>query len=392
MRTAPDQQPYLLILLGDPDMVADLGPAVAKRASDLIGRNAIELSDDLPEQEADPALPAPHAIVVAVIAPDIQLPAGATDTIARALEGGIGVLPVLAPGASAQDLPQELSPINAMSWEDDGDKVQLAILRLLGLAPAERKVFISYRRQDASALADQLRRGLTDRGYDVFLDRFSVEPADDFQARLNLELGDKAFVLLLESRRTQDSEWVRHEISYALTHGIPVLAVTLPDTPAKRRFDSVPDDLRLQLRHAKLGGAHLMRERELEQTALESVLWRVEWEHARQLRRHRQQLLETLTDWLRTSGSKVAWMPDWSIVATGGPGEGVYLVTARAPTPGDLRAVDLVRRRADVSVKALVAHNPELLDDALIELTDWIVDGRNMGIAIHGGLRQALHT
>ena len=85
------------------------------------------------------------------------------------------------------------------------------------------------------------------RRFDVFLDRFAVEPGVDFQRRLDEDLGDKAFVLLLESPELRQSRWVRHEILYAHSRRIEILALTLPGTASSELVPTIDDAFRLRL-------------------------------------------------------------------------------------------------------------------------------------------------
>ena len=78
---------------------------------------------------------------------------------------------------------------------------------MLGLVEQERKVFLSYRQIESTQLAVQLHTELVRCRFDVFLDRFTLPPGADFQARLDEDLGDKAFVVLLESSHLRSSRW-----------------------------------------------------------------------------------------------------------------------------------------------------------------------------------------
>ena len=79
------------------------------------------------------------------------------------------------------------------------------------------------------------------------MDRFSVEPGVDFQRRLDEDLGDKAFLLLLESENLIESRWVRHEILYALSNRIETLALTLPGMSRDKKVSVIDDAFRQQL-------------------------------------------------------------------------------------------------------------------------------------------------
>lgn len=119
------------------------------------------------------------------------------EIVHRALESDVSILPVVKVDESEDvtvKLPESIAHINAASWQEPGTIVAALLLEILGLVEKERKLFISYKRSETSELAEQLHTELEKRRFDVFLDRFSVEPGVDFQRRLDEDLGDKAFV------------------------------------------------------------------------------------------------------------------------------------------------------------------------------------------------------
>src|SRR5205814_1315524 len=85
VRKPPEESPYLLVILDDGGLRSDLGKIVVDQASELVGAPAIEVRDSLPAP-TDPAAPAPHVLVVAVIGRASPLSAQAIDTVTRALD------------------------------------------------------------------------------------------------------------------------------------------------------------------------------------------------------------------------------------------------------------------------------------------------------------------
>ena len=296
----------------------------------------------------------------------------------RARSEAIGVLPVVHDLRRArQDIPEVLSRLNAMSWDDDSGRVIQAVLTHLGIAERERKLFLSYRRQETSALALQLRRELSERAYDVFLDRFSVPPGDDFQRRLDIELADKAFVLLLESESAIGSPWVQHEVTYALSHRIAVLALTMPDARPDARFEVIDDAFRMELAHGQFADASTGVGGELKPDALAAVLTAVELRYARQLRRRRAELLGSVADWLFQHSYTSKQAADWALASTSARGsDHVWLVTPRAPVPGDLRELDRLRSAVGADCEGTLVHDTPIMDADDLALIEWITDNR----------------
>jgi hypothetical protein len=372
--------PYQLVLLADPGSWRDeVLVAIQNACAQVLLRPDAVTVENLLPPASDPATDREHTVVV-LLADEVD-EAVAVQQVVEAGSRSIAVLPVLRARTAAHELPEPVNRLNAMRWDDDPSAVTRAILRLFGLIEHDRKLFLSYRQRETSALALQLRRELTDRAYDVFLDRFSVPPAADFQRRLDIELADKAFVVVLESAEAAGSEWVAHEIAYALGHGITVLALTLPETATDQCFPTIDNAFRIRLSDGDLTGQPGDADRRLTSAALRRILDEIEWRYASLMRRRREQLLGSLRDWLRLAGHREVTEEGWALIAADPNGvETAYLITPRAPVPGDVREVDRVReaREDGLVVFAAPAQDPD--DAALIE---WICEGRPLGAAGH---------
>src|SRR5215831_10069548 len=106
------------------------------------------------------------------------------DSIAQLQRLDLPVIPVVFRGDRFADVvPPALQPINAFT-DAAPESIAAALLRWLGLTEKHRRIFVSYRRSDALLMGEQIWEMLSKVGFDVFLDRFSVEPGFDFQARL----------------------------------------------------------------------------------------------------------------------------------------------------------------------------------------------------------------
>jgi hypothetical protein len=274
-------------------------------------------------------------------------------------------------------MPDIIHRLNAMTWNSMRIDVALRILEMFGIIEKKRRLFLSYKQQETNMLALQLCRALSERRFDVFLDRFSVPPGDDFPRRIDIELADKAFVLLLESKSAVDSPWVQHEVSYALAHHISVLAITMPNTPSEGLFGVIDEAFRYRLRQEDFHD----RSGELSETALNVILNEIELRCARQLRRRRTQLLGSLNDWLFQAGFHFHPVDDWAVLAEKeGEIPSVLMVTPRGPTPADLREVDLLRKRIPGvnpdKIRGYVVHSTPDQDPDNHELVEWTLSGR----------------
>lgn len=302
--------------------------------------------------------------------------------IKGALRNGLAVLPVIQSSAAVpvrDMLPDRIRQLNAVDWDDDRPLAIATILRLLGLVEDERRVFLSYVRGDSAKVAEQLHRELQKRQFDVFLDRFTVPPGDDFQRRLTEDLADKAFLLLLESDGIRDSQWVQYEINYALSHRIGVLAVTMPKL-AKNRHAAVDEAFRLRLDASDLQNGQLKSE------TLRALLERIELSHASALRRRREQLLGSLIDHLEASGCSWDPLTEWAIIARATDHiPSAFQVVPRTPRVDDLRALDRERDRvqssADIgNIGASLVHDVEHMAEDHADLLQWAGDPRGLAV------------
>jgi hypothetical protein len=370
---------YRLVFVhrGEDVWADEIETAVRRVARSTMLRDDVIVRSELPDALSDPASP---AAVVYLASADGAADPNVTQALEQARAATFPVLPVGRHEVGLHLLlPEVIRRLNAIIWDDSAEQV-VKIAQLLGLVESERKLFLSYRRTESEALALQLRRALSERGYDVFLDRFSVPPAVDFQERLDAELADKAFVLLLESASAVGSDWVQHEVSYALGHHIAVLALSLPDADPDGRFGVIDDAFRLPIEALELDGAG--PERELTDDALARVLDEVELQVARQLRRRREQLLGSLSDFLFRAGAQRSPLEDWALLAEldGHPAK-VYLVTPRAPNPHDLRAVDGLRAQTGIAdCVGAVVHDVADRDAERAALLGWIADARPLAV------------
>jgi hypothetical protein len=369
---------YTLVLLcvNDEDWFKEVATLVDNTMKDVLLRNdSLDLRNLVPDEN--------HATLDPVVVAYLGSKSAATDQfiigeLQKAEQQNFSILPIVRSEDDISEvIPSNLRRLNAISWNDMNAGVAMAILEMFGIIEKKRRLFLSYRRQETELLAQQLCRALSERRFDVFLDRFSVPPGEDFPKRIDIELADKSFVLLLESRSAVDSPWVQHEVSYALSHHISVLALTMPDTPSRSLFEVVDEAFRYRLYQEDfrdLSG-------ELSEKGLTTILAEIELRCARQIRRRRTQLLGSLNDWLFQAGFRFYPIDDWAVLAEKeGENPSIFMVTPRGPTPADLREVDLLRVRAlgtnPDKIFGCVVHSTPDQDPENRTLVEWTLTGR----------------
>lgn len=166
---------------------------------------------------------------------------GGADTIGMdvspLLERAVPVLPIASSISKVQaELPEALRPINCLDYSVSGPhRVATALLECAGLLPRQRRVFLSYRRDEARQAALQLFDALSARLFEVFLDTHGIAPAEDFQTMLWHRLCDSDVLVMLDTPNYFTSRWSSAEFGRALSKGITVVQVAWPDsTPSPR--------------------------------------------------------------------------------------------------------------------------------------------------------------
>ncbi len=145
-------------------------------------------------------------------------------------------VPVLPVASTALQVPAEVPPmlrvLNCVFLDQHPmERVFSALLECVGLLPRQRRVFLSYRRSESTAVAVQLFAELSARQFDVFLDTHSIGAGVDFQEQLWHQLSDVDVLLMLDTPEYFSSRWTDAEYGRALAKGIGVLRVQWPDSP-----------------------------------------------------------------------------------------------------------------------------------------------------------------
>ncbi len=153
------------------------------------------------------------------------------------LENNIPILPVISDSSMVHDeIPEILRSINCLPYSIGGaQRVTTALLECVGLLPRQRRVFLSYRRDEARQAALQLFDELSSRLFDVFLDTHGIAPSEDFQTLLWHRLCDSDVLVMLDTPNYFESRWTSAEFGRALAKGISVLRIGWPNVPPSSR-------------------------------------------------------------------------------------------------------------------------------------------------------------
>ena len=118
------------------------------------------------------------------------------------------------PGKFEEEIPAVMKAINGVCYADDKlDSIVNVAFEELRLLRKKRHVFVSYKRSDSAAVANQLYDVLSRHQFDVFLDTYSIRGAADFQAELHHRITDSDVLIQLNSPNFMDSDWCKEEIT-----------------------------------------------------------------------------------------------------------------------------------------------------------------------------------
>jgi hypothetical protein len=216
----------------------------------------------------------------------------------RLIERDIPLIPIARAAASfSSDIPTPLKALNGLALDRHSPaELVFALLECAGLLPRQRRVFISYRRQESTDAALQLYAELSARGFEVFLDTHKIHPGEHFQRVLWQRLCDCDVLVMLDTKGYFQSRWTDEEFGKALVRGLAIVRVGWPRVKLSRRAQ-VAVDVQLTKAHFK--------SRNLTAPALRRVCNHIEEARTKSVAVRYDQLIETLRRSIRRAGGKL---------------------------------------------------------------------------------------
>lgn len=158
-------------------------------------------------------------------------------SVTKLMERGVAVIPVSTTGKGFMtEFPPLVAALNGLSLDKATPSgLVLALLECASLLPRQRRVFISYRRDESTEAALQLYAALSARLFDVFLDTHDIHPGQHFQEVLWQRLCDCDVLLFLDTAKYFESRWTDAEFGRANWRGIPLLRAAWPGVPLNER-------------------------------------------------------------------------------------------------------------------------------------------------------------
>lgn len=219
---------YQVILLGSIDVRRTaMKRALSERLVELgLEEEAIALIDEANAATRDPRLP-----LMAIFFGEASVAADSS-LVRELISESVVIAPVVSsPDQVQSEIPPQLRGVNALELRSDGhglDRLVSLVLETFRLLRTERRLFISYRRNDAYPFAERLYNALDARGFDVFLDVRSIPPAVDFQSELWHRMSDADVVVLVDTPSFRASRWTTAELARANATNIQILHLLWP--------------------------------------------------------------------------------------------------------------------------------------------------------------------
>lgn len=236
---------YELIVLGRPS--AEQMQALTDRFTEVAGEFELTFGDELKLLDvADFDMREPKATATAIYFGGD--PAAHLKELDALQQDKIPVIPAVARGESPTVvLPGQIQALNACFVDVADAKLDALVAaaqECMGLLRRQRRVFISYRRNNSRELAMQLHDELSGAGFDVFLDTHDIRPGEIFQEMLWHRLADCDVVIMIDTPDYFGSKWTKQEFGRSLAQGIQVLRLVWPGHRGTRHL-SLSDTISL---------------------------------------------------------------------------------------------------------------------------------------------------
>jgi hypothetical protein len=226
-----------------------------------------------------------------------------------------------------QCVPNIVSTYNglAVSEKDKDVKVEKIannILEAFSLLRKNRRVFISYKRDESTSIAIQLFEALERNGFDVFLDTHSIRPSEPFQDELWHRMADSDVVVLLNTSNFLGSMWTTQELAMANKLLLGMIVISWPDHSIEDHRDA-EISLPMQLKANDFNN----KGKQLDDNVVDIIIGNVESIRARTLAARRDNLISNFVKMAKYEGYKPQ-LDSYKIISMTKSNEEIVLVPA----------------------------------------------------------------
>jgi hypothetical protein len=212
----------------------------------------------------------------------------------------IPIIPVASePDRFAAEIPSQLRATNGVFLvNSNAERLTTILLEAVGLLPKQRRIFLSYKRDESRDVALQLFEALSGRLFDVFLDTHGIAEGASFQEVLWHKLCDCDVVVMLDTPNYFSSRWTRGEFGRALVKSLVVLRVGWPGVAIDRRAQLARD---LSLENSDFASGNLL----LTQDAISKIALELESARTTSIATRYRNLVGSVSEGLEKIGGAV---------------------------------------------------------------------------------------
>ena len=289
------------------------------------------------------------------------------------------VLPMM-PRAVIKTGPPTLTPPlnkqNIAFWDTSVEEMAATILARAGVTTLDRRVFISYRRTETQPMADQLFDALTRLNFSVFLDTVSINPGEDFQARLFEQLADKSMIVLLHSPDFSNSQWCMEEVKFARKYELGLQILRLPGaSPKDLIYQYVSASNVVALKESNLSDYSPGYQFKLENQELERLVKFIMLIHDASMVRRLQLIRNKIDHAIQSAKLLPIYSENGAYISTNINGKSYSLFPSPRP-PGLKELFDAGSRTTeDVGSKRIVIGQTANMHSTRKQQLDWAVNG-----------------
>ena len=143
-----------------------------------------------------------------------------------------------------EELHDSIKHINAFVYnkeckERSNEQLCNVILEKLSIIRNTKNVFISYKREDTSKLANKIWKRLVIEGYTVFLDKKKIDIGVDFMDRIRYAIADADVFILLDSPGYFSSVYTKKEMYAACLSRVPIIMLTKKNAKKAEKYDFI---------------------------------------------------------------------------------------------------------------------------------------------------------
>lgn len=298
------------------------------------------------------------------------------DVTQKLLKDGTMILPIFYESFET-DIPCVLENQNAVKYsENELNRITNVVLEAFELLRSTRKVFISYRRAESTAVAIQLYEALEAHNFDVFLDTHSIQKGEPFQDELWHRMTDCDVIVLLNTPGFLESHWCKEEFAEASAKQIGIVQLVWPNHQIKDIDKSSYISYPIQLTEEDFINKELDSNDRFIEAMVERVLTDVESVRARNLAARQDNLITEFRNIAEKNNRKVTVQPEKILTEDLPNGEHIiYIPTIGIPQSTSCQSAEIKKELMgydEVSIRLI--YDDLRIRDKWLKHLDWLND------------------